>query len=81
MAKKIEEVELAGEALDQDKADRFKEWQNGQHTSSNGRVSPVTLMDDRHLNNTINKFKARGYDVSPLEAELAKRPNPNENIN
>lgn len=57
----------------EDKQEKEAEWLEGFHTSSNGRSTPIANMDTRHLTNTINKFKALDYDVSALEAELAKR--------
>lgn len=66
--------------MENEKVEREQGWAEGVHISSNGRRTPITEMDDRHLNNSINKYGAMGWDVSALKAELARRKQNEEQI-
>ncbi len=59
--------------MENEKLEREQGWAEGVHISSNGRKTPIGEMDDRHLNNSINKYAAMGWDVSALQAEANRR--------
>lgn len=52
---------------------REAQWADGEHTTSAGKVIKLTDMPLPHLQNTINKFDAAGYDTTPLQEELKGR--------
>ncbi len=49
-------------------------WAEGYHQINNGEIIKLSLMEDRHILNTIAYFGRRGdYDTTPLEDELKRR--------
>lgn len=66
--------------MENEKLEREAGWAEGVHISTNGRRTPIGEMDDRHLNNSIRKYKEMGFDVSALEAEALRRTQNAEQI-
>ena len=46
------------------------DWNNGEHSTRDGKVILIREMETPHLVNTIRYFGKRGADVSALQNEL-----------